>query len=633
MIKKIFLQLFFTITLAAFFLGAFIWGTLLFVTRYPVVDFSALEHYKDYSPSLLLDDEGKEWARFQIDRRLPVSLSVMPDCLIKAFVAAEDRSFFKHAGLSWRGIIRSMCVNIIRGKRAQGASTITQQLVKLLYFDGRKTFSRKIKEQFLALLVEQQFTKEQILETYLNNIYFGAGIYGVQAAAQRFWKKDIQDITIAQAALLASIIPLPSKYNPLIDPVLAQKRRNTVLLQMRICNFITQEDYDYALKELLSIQEGYNEYKAPHLQESIRQFLEEKYGKKTVYTGGLVIKTTLNSTIQLHAQKAFSEHYKNDLCKKIGTDIEGALLTIDVKTGSIKAMIGGYDFKKSSFNRTLQAYRQQGSIFKPLLYAAALESKMTFLDTAIDEPFVLKSGNQLWEPRNYNREHEGLITLAYALSYSNNIVSVKTLLSVGAQKVADYAKKFRIVNAPPYPSLALGCVDSSVEQVAGMFNVFANDGVYVEPHCIEWIKDKHGKKIYTAHPQKERVIDLSIASQVVRVLSLGMERKRTLSSEWIDSEAFNKTGTTNDSRTCWFGGSTPELTTVIYTGFDDNRSLGEKVFPVHTGYPIWFNLHKNIPTHQKRFSIDPSLQERLVHIKTGKFSDNSKDPLVFPLLY
>ncbi len=613
---------------------AIVWGGAFFLRTYPVVDFSILGNYNQGLPSILLDDEGKEWARFQLDKRMPVSLFQMPDHLIKSFIAAEDRSFFKHSGLSWRGIIRSTLVNIARGKRAQGASTITQQLIKLLYFDGRKTFSRKLKEQFLSLLVEQQFTKEQILETYLNNIYFGSGIYGVEAAAQRFWGISIEQVSIAQAALLASIIPSPGNYSPLYDPELAVRRRNFVLGQLLKCSFITHDEYEKASVELLNLKVSTdNEIMAPYLYESIRQFLEEKFGKQMVYTGGLSIQTTLNKTIQRKAQKSFYEHYTHELTNKIGQDIQGALLTLEVKTGGVKALIGGVDFKKSPFNRALQGQRQQGSIFKPILYAAAIQHGMTFLDTAIDEPFILQSGNQIWEPHNYHLEHEGSMTLAYALSYSNNIVSAKTILAVGPKKVSELAKKFRIFNALPYPSLALGCVDSSVIQVAGMFNVFANGGVYVEPHFISWIKDRQGKKIYSSVIETERVVDLKVVSQVVRVLSLGMDRRRKLSSEWIDSDAFNKTGTTNDSRICWFGGSTPELTTVIYTGFDNNRPMGKNIFPVHTGYPIWLALHKTIPTTQKCFSVDPSLREVKVNLKTGVVSSCDDDSEVFPLLY
>lgn len=622
-----------TIIMGAIFTFIIAWGTSFFLATYPVVNFSVLGNNNQGSPTILLDDEGKEWARYQVDKRTPVLLSQMPDHLMKAFIAAEDRSFFKHSGLSWRGIIRSTLVNIARGKRAQGASTITQQLIKLLYFDGRKTFSRKIKEQFLALLVEQQFTKEQILETYLNNIYFGSGIYGVQAAAQRFWGISVEDISIGQAALLASIIPSPHNYSPLYDAELALKRRNFVLGQLLKCAFITHDNYEKALNERLDLVVEHKETKALYLYESIRQFLEEKYGKQAVYTGGLVVQTTLNKKIQEQAEKSFNEHYKNDLYEKIGKDIEGALITLDVKTGDIKALIGGTDFKKSSFNRALQAVRQQGSVFKPILYAAALQHGMTFLDTALDEPFILQSGNQTWEPHNYHLEHEGIMTLAYALSYSNNIVSAKTILAVGPQKVADLAKKFRIYNAPAYPSLSLGCVDSTLIQVAGMFNVFANSGTYVEPHFINWIKDKQGKKILNFQAETEQVLDLRIVSQVVRVLSLGLERKKKTSSEWIDSDAFNKTGTTNDSRTCWFAGSTPELTTVIYTGFDDNRPMGKNIFPVHTGYPIWLSLHKTINTTYKNFPIDSSLREVSINIKTGNLSECKDDCQVFSLLY
>lgn len=619
--------------LAIFFnLVAFASGFLFFLFRHPIVDFSILERYDPGKPSILLDEKGKEWGRFQFDKREPVSIKQMPSHLLQAFIAAEDWEFYNHSGLSWRGMIRSALVNLYYGRIVQGASTITQQLVKLLYFDPTRSFRRKLKEQFFTLMVERQFTKDQILETYLNHVYFGCGIYGVEAAAQRFWNKKVSDLSVDQAATLAAVVCSPGNYCPLLYPLSSEHRRNIILGKMKRLQFLTPEQHKQAIRMSLNLQSPDALNSAPHLKETLRTWLEEKYGKRRLYSGGLKIQTTLNADLQRKAERAFKDHFKK-IRQNYGGDIEGALITVERTSGEIKALIGGVDFSGSQFNRALQAYRQQGSVFKPILYATALEHGMSLLDTAIDEPLKIKSGGALWEPRNHTRTFEGEMTLARALSYSNNMISIKTLLEVGVENVIASARKMRIKGQlNPYPSLALGCVDSTLFEVVGMFNVFANDGIYVEPHSVRWIKDEWGKKIYRKSYEKEPVMPARIANQIAKTLTAGMERKRQTTKNWIDSQAMSKTGTTNDSRTCWFVGSTPELTTALYIGSDDNRPLGQYVFPVHTAYPIWLAFHKQVPTKTKQFSFDPSLKPVLADWKTGKIVTHQASGEVHTLL-
>lgn len=599
--------------------GAFGLGGLFFVAHNKVVDFSVLEHYNPGSPSLLLDDDGNEWGRFELDRREPIAYKEMPKQLINAFIATEDWSFFKHPGISIKGIIRSTLVNLYHGRRVQGASTITQQLVRLLFLDAKKTFMRKIKEQIVALFVEWQFTKEQIMQTYLNHVCFGCGVYGVQAACQRFWGKDVQDITIAETAALAGIMRSPRNYCPLAYPLSCQKRRDVVLGVMKKLTFITPQEYQQAHR-MPVVTVAYKKGSiALYLREWIRQFLEDKVGKTTLYTGGLKIKTTLNRNIQEIAQQQFKKQY-DLLTEAIAPDLNGALLSLDVTSGEIKALIGGIDFGKSQFNRALQARRQMGSVFKPILYAAALQTGMSFADTEVDEPIDVEQGRSCWSPHNFNHQFDGQMTLANALSISCNTIAAKTFLHVGAQPVIDLAKKFRL-RGPfhPYPSLALGCVDVTLKEVAGMFNVFANNGLYVEPHCIKWVKNRWGTKIWKASPVQERVISARVSGQVAKVLQLGLKRVRTWSPQkWIDAEGISKTGTTNDSRTCWFAAATPTLTTAVYIGCDDNRSMGKNVYPLRTAFPIWIGLNRELEFFQKKFSFDPSLTEVCINKNTGE---------------
>lgn len=599
--------------------GTFCGGALFFVIHNHTIDFSILAQYNSARPSILYDDEGNEWGRFQLDRRDPVDGARLPQHVINAFIAAEDWHFFSHQGISWKGILRSIIVNIYYGRKAQGASTITQQLVKLLFFDSHKTFTRKIKEQLYAILVEQQLTKEQILYTYLNNVCFGCGIYGVEAASQRFWSQHAHEISVEQACTLAGIIRSPARYCPLVYPLSAQKRRDVILGKMRYLGFITEQEYEDYVSRAIEIKDKNYDTFAPHIKEMLRMSLESIVGKTALYSAGLQIQTTINRKMQIAAQHAF-ETEMIKLRGELGDELDGGLIVLDRKTGEIKALVGGYDFAASKFNRAVQARRQIGSIIKPLVYTAGIESGMTFADTAIDEPIELVQNGTIWAPKNYDKKFRGQVTLAYALSHSSNIVSIKTLLTVGPHPIIDLAKKCRVKSDfHAYPSLALGCVDATLCDGAGMFNVFANDGVYVEPHALSWIKDRWGARMYKTVADTERVIESRIVGQVKAALCLGPERVKTMygAQNWIKSQAMSKTGTTNDSRTCWFIGSTPTLTTAVYVGFDDNRPMGHNVYPIRTAFPIWLGFNRAIDSAEKTFSYDPSLQEKIIDERTG----------------
>jgi len=612
---------------------AFAAGVALFIAHNRCIDFSALEQYDPGTPTILLDDEGNEWARFQLDRREPIAYTAMPEHLIRAFIAAEDWSFFTHSGISWRGIIRSTLVNIYNGRIVQGASTITQQLVKLLFLDSERTFTRKIKEQCAAFLVEQQFSKQQILETYLNHVYFGHGIYGVQAACQRFWGIDAAQISVDQAATLAAIVRSPRNYCPLTHPLSAQQRRDVILHSMVKLNFITPDIHAAARAVPVLVIEQRHTQHAVHLRETIRQYIEEQFGKEMLYSGGLVVQTTLNQDMQEKAERGFHDAVVG-LKKSIMPEIDGALMTMETQTGAVKALVGGFDFTASQFNRALQAKRQLGSTFKPLIYAAALTKGKRFDDCDIDEPFELESGNSIWKPKNFNHKFAGEMTLAYALSHSNNIVTIKTFLEIGSDPVIEFAKKCHVTGPlHGYPSLALGCIDDTLDVATAMFNVFAHDGVYVAPHYMKWIKDKWGTKLWRHVPVSERVMPSEIVGQVAKVLEHSLNRIRPLFAQTqFAGEAISKTGTTNDSRTCWFIGSTPRLTTGVYIGCDDNRPMGYNIYPLRTAFPIWLSLYHALQPAPERFVFDSSLKEYYIHEKTGLSVANLKDPGAIAIL-
>jgi len=595
-------------------------GMTLYFFNTITVDFSCLTEQNIGQPSILLDDEGNEWARFALDRRDPIVIDELPKHVCDAFIAAEDWQFFNHRGISFKGIIRSFLVNLWYGRIVQGASTITQQLVKLLFFDGQRTFKRKIKEQLYAILAEHQCTKEQILQTYLNHVYFGCGIYGVEAASQRFWGKHVTQISIDEAATLAAIVRSPANYCPIMAPLSAQQRRDVVLRSMKKLQMITEQEYGQAIATPLLIKDIDNQKIATHAKEYIRLLLEEELGKRLLYTGGLTIQTTLNRTLQELAEKSFYDNMRT-FKKELIPEMDGALITLESKTGAIKAAVGGFDFNSSKFNRVWHSKRQIGSVFKPLVYAAAVQAGASFADTEIDEPIALKQGAQVWQPNNYNKKFAGQTTLAHALTHSNNIVSLKTLLKYGAQPVLLLAQRCHLEGAQyAYPSLALGCVDACLKEVAGMFNIFANDGIYVQPHIISWAKDSWGTKIWKHQLTQEHIVPKSIAHKVAKVLENGIKRwRRVYQKEFIEENVIIKTGSTNDCRTCWFAGSTPELTTVVYVGCDDNRAMGD-IYPVRTAFPIWLDLHAKLKLTGKNFTYDPLLKPIWVDQWTGAWS-------------
>lgn len=601
-------------------------GGSCYLAHNQVLDISNFEYADRAIPSRVLDDAGNELARFQIDRRDPVAFQRLPNHLIDAFVSAEDWNFFKHHGISFKGIARSVWINLINGRCAQGASTITQQLVKMIFFDSRKTFSRKIKEQLSAIILEQYYAKEQIFEAYVNNVCFGCGIYGVQAASQRFWAKDVSQLTVDEAALLAGIVRSPGRYCPLVYPLSAHRIRNVVLTSMHTRGVLDDAKYRRAISKPLDLVAMSDQAGAPHFIQMVRAYAEKLVGKRALYTQGYVIQTTLCTSMQQVATDAFKAHCST-MHTTLGTDIDGGLISIEAHTGEIKALVGGYDFNASQYNRAVQARRQIGSIVKPLLYAAALLEDLSFTDVEIDEPTEFASGSHRWAPRNYDHQFRGPMTRAYALSHSNNIVAIKTLLATGTARLVSLLKESGIVHGlHSYPSLALGCVDASLLEVVGMFNIFACNGRYIAPHSIRWIKNRWGQKIYlhqSESPACRQIIPSRVSDQVAKVLELGLIRiKPAFKDRWPACQMISKTGTTNDARTCWFAGSTPSYTTAVYIGYDDNRPMGAHVFPIHTAFPIWLSYNYAIESSQKKFSYDPSLREVFIDERTGQTVKN-----------
>lgn len=616
-------------------LGAALMGGFVYVTHYQWVDLSVLKNEIRSRPSIILDDEGNELARFELDKREFVDFNDIPDVVIKAFVAAEDHAFFNHIGISLKGVIRSALVNLYYRRVVQGASTITQQVARLMFLSHERTFWRKFKEIFVALQLERQLTKEHIMELYLNNVYFGRGIYGVQAACKRFWNKPVDEIVLHEAAVLAAVAKSARFYSPLNAPLTAQKRRNTVLLSMLKQEMISVHDYHQAKEEVLKIEDHIpgNQMRL-YVQEWIRAWAERTWSKDILYTQGLKIQTTINTRMQDSAECSFKAGVV-ELRKQMGESLNGGLMCIQTSTGKIKAVVGGLSFKESQFNRAFQAYRQTGSTFKPILYSYLLEKGLDFDQVFVDEPFELVLGNsKTWKPRNWTYAFHGPMTLVKALTTSSNIVAIKALLAVGLRELVPWLEQFGLHHSRAlYPSIALGTVEATVEQNVAAFNVFANNGTYVQPYVVSWVKDRWGKKIWEHEEHTYQALSSRITSKMVKALIKQMVLwKVRKKADWIEGDSIGKTGSTNGSATTWFVGATPEYTTAVYVGRDDNKQMGRYVYASSTAFPIWLGFMKQVPSIKPHFYFDPTLKEVLIDWSTGESINDPERPEAVAIL-
>lgn len=622
------------ILLLVFTLAAFAGAFIVFFER-DWVDLACFENLKGAAPTVICDAEGAVIASLTVDKRAPINYEDLPLHLIQAFISAEDNNFFSHKGISPKGIIRSALVNLIRGRVVQGASTITQQLSRLMFLNHERTFMRKINEIFVAFQLERQLSKEQIFELYINNIYFGRGIYGAEAACKRMWNISVDQITLAQAATLAAVAKSAALYSPLNAPANAKKRRDIILHLMCKQGYITQEQRNQALAEKLYTRDfsAGNQMRL-YVQEYIRQWVEERFGKEAVYKGGMTIHTTLNADIQEKAEKSFAQGVL-DIRHKMRKPVNGGLISLDPSTGKIRACIGGYDFRESQYNRAFQAQRQLGSTIKPYLFALAWKAGIPMDAVYVDEPIEMVMPNgDVWRPRNWYNSFEGPMTLAYGLTISCNILAIKLFTKVGTNYFVPWISLFGIhrrVNN--YPSAALGTAEGTVEESVAAYNVFANDGVWVKPYLIDRVVDQDGRELYSHRPESRRIIDSVLATKMVNLMGLRMKRAQKQSHDgWFDSESIGKTGSTNGVTTTWFIGATPDLTTAVYLGCDDNKPMGDALLAGRSTFPIWKGLYKQLKPVKKKFYKNPAVRYKLVNWFTGEHVDQM-GPDVVELAY
>ncbi|WP_071516244.1 penicillin-binding protein 1A [Geitlerinema sp. PCC 9228] len=501
--------------------------------------------------------------------REQVSLAAMPDRLLESFIAAEDRRFYQHEGIDYQAILRAAKSNVSAQKIVQGGSTITQQLARMVFLNQEKTLERKLREAMLARKIEQNLTKEQILERYLNLVYLGSGAYGIADAAWRYFGKPVDKLDLPEMALLAGLPAAPSEYSPLVNADLAQQRRDTVLQRMQEEGFISAAQAKAAMAEPLNLNPKLPkrlETEAPYFTTYVQKELQRVLPAETLERGGLTVETSLNRDWQQQARETIQSLIEEEGAYE--NFHQGALVAIDPNTGEVRAMIGGTEFKNSEFNRVTQAQRQPGSTFKGIIYTAAIAAGFSPYQAYEDVPYKVDG----YKPQNYNQKHAGWVSMADALARSINVVALKVLLDVGFEPTIDLAHEMGIQSELKSTySLALGSSEVNLLELTNAYATIANQGKYIKAHGIRKVIDREGEVIYEPPTSGQPVFDEDTAAIVTwmlqRVVYAGTGRAAALR----DRPVAGKTGTTDRARDLWFIGYVPQLVTGVWLGNDDNE--------------------------------------------------------------
>jgi penicillin-binding protein 1A len=695
----------FYVALLIAFLAAGGGGGILAGYEYNLPRIQSLE---DFRPDVITDiysDDNKVIGEFAVERRIVVSLDGIPALLQLAILAAEDDQFYNHSGVNYLSILRAAYRDVVRMRRSEGASTITQQLSRMLMHASEKTFDRKIKELLVAWKIERQYSKTQILTLYCNQVYMGHGAYGVAAAADTYFGKQPNELTIEECAMLAALPRNPQVYSPILHPAAALARRNYILDRMAAEQMIAPKVAAESKAKPMALKGRTGDSDpAPYFVEWVRQSLADRYTTDTIWRKGLRVYTTLNLDMQRAADEALREGLRNydkkhgwrgpvenvlklpgaslaaysnpawqnlmragdvvpglvvnadspavtvrfgayksevgpkdvswtnaksaaeilkpgdvayfrvgavdEIAKTVAVTLDqlpeaqGAMVTIENATGEIKAMVGGYDFETSEFNRATQAMRQVGSTFKPIVYSTALEGGMTADSTVIDAPisFTDASG-KVWRPANYDGKFKGTITLRQALAESRNVPTIKLASLIGIKNVLVMARRFGLSGQmEPYLPLAIGACEATPLEMATAFTVFPNLGVEPKPYFIRKIEDyDHAVKEETI-PQVHKVLTPELAQKMLALLENVVQNGTATAAKSLNRPVGGKTGTTNDFADAWFVGFTPSITTAVWVGFDQKKSLGDKEAGAVVSLPIWVkymgDVYKGKPIEQ-----------------------------------
>ncbi len=557
---------------------------------------------KDYTPSettYIYDIKGRPLASLhdEANREVTPLNQISPE-LKRAVLAIEDSNFYNHHGIYPTGIMRALVANLERGKTVEGGSTVTMQLVKNLFLSPKAQLSRKVAEAVLAIRMEQILDKEEILELYLNQIYWGHNLYGVETASKSYFNKSSKDLTLAEAALMAGMIPAPEEYSPFINYQKSKQRQAIVLARMRELNWITPDEEAEALKQPLLVGKvtSFRQSKLPYITAAVIQELNERFGRDAVLKGGMRVQTTIDMNFQRMAQKTVTEWHEILYARGLYRSREKgqlALVAVDPRTHFVKAMVGGADFKNSQYNRAVQARRQPGSAFKPFVYYTAFASGRFSPDSIIsDTPVSYPDGNGYYSPRNYGGGYSGAVSIRRALESSLNVPAVKIGQSVGLNKVIEVGRILGIKSPmEPVISLPLGAVDLTPLEMAGAYATFANNGWHSDTTFIVQVTDTSGNVLLDNTPKPKLVLNQWAVASLNSVL-VGVIERGTATRAQIGRQAAGKTGTTSSERDVWFVGYTPQLATAIWVGNDDYRPLYYGATGGGTVAPIWRDFMK-----------------------------------------
>jgi len=688
---------------AALFVAAALLGTLsgvMFAYSDDLPEVSALDNYAPNTITRVVGKNGQLVGEFAVERRVVIHYNDIPANLRNAILAAEDSGFFEHSGFSISRMFLALMKDVVTRGKSPGGSTLTQQLTRNLFPQdigfavGNRSWERKVKETLLAMRIEKRYTKEEIFTFYCNQIYYGHGAYGVEAASQLYFRKPAKALNLEEAATIAGIIQGNVRQSPFVNPEATRRRRNYALERMAEENYITREAADAAKEKpvLVAGDPATETSVAPYFLEEVRKYLEAKYGAKALYESGLTVRTALDVKLQQAANKAVDrglrrvdkrrgfrkprrniiaegltvETFKTDRWarrisegdivpavvksvadttaalrigdmtaeltaagmrwtnKKTPKDIlkagdvievevtkidghtatvnldqtptlEGALIAIDNHTGEVLAMVGGYSFSRSKFNRATQAYRQMGSTVKPILYTAAIDRGLTPTTILVDEPtsFDAGAGQPPYAPRNYDRKYMGTLTLRRALEQSRNIPAVKVIDMLGPTQVAAYAKKFGFSQEfRPFLSMALGAQEVTLQEITSAFSAFPNHGIRMEPFLADSILDRDGSQLEERRPQPKDAIRADTAFVITNLLEGVVQHGTAASAASLDWPLGGKTGTVDDNTDAWFVGFDPNITVGVWMGHDEKKPIGYNETGTTAALPMWIEFMK-----------------------------------------
>ncbi len=573
--------------------GSVIGGILLiFIVLYvytimkKLPDVDALVSYVPAETTKIYSADGIILADLhQEENRIRIPLEDISSNLKQTVLAVEDTDFYEHHGFNFKGFLRAVVVNIKSGGFSQGASTLTQQLARNLFLERRRKITRKIAEIILAFQIERRYTKDEILEMYLNQVYWGHNAYGVESAAQMYFGKHAKHLSIAESAMLVGLLKGPELYSPFHNLTLAKWRQKVVLGRMQKIGLISEEQARNAYNEpLLLAERKRHRYKAPFFTSYVVQQLLKMFSEDELFTGGLKIYTTLDYRLQRVAEQLVDQYVEMG---HQATSIDGqsmpalnysqaAILAIDPRNGYIKALQGGADFSTNQFNRVTQAKRQPGSAFKPFVYLAALDRGFTPTSVVPDTPITFNTVQGPYSVQNYTKSYLGSITLRVAFEKSVNVVAVKLNSMIGPQNVIQVARSIGITSPlMPILSLPLGAMEVTMLELTSAYGVFANGGIRVEPTAIIRIEDRNGTPIYIHHPREKRVFDAYHVSVLVDMMQGVIARGTGVAAQIPGRAVAGKTGTTSDYRDAWFIGFTPQLVCATWVGNDDNHPMNK----------------------------------------------------------